>query len=194
MGRMTTPVPASFGNLVVLKKGTVLYTPSKGAKLIVVHAVGAGGSGGGGVTGAAGNTSAGSGGGSGSYAKKVISALKASYAIVVGAGGAAPAAGNNNGNVGADTTFDVAVVVSQLRPRCSLLALLVDLPRPVLVTSSPMERADSRPTVSLARSPIPARAHRASALTVDRAVRMSQLRALAWLPGLTAVAGPVATA
>jgi hypothetical protein len=43
MGRMTTPMPASFGNLVVINPGTVAYTPSKNAKLLVVHCVGGGG-------------------------------------------------------------------------------------------------------------------------------------------------------
>jgi hypothetical protein len=62
MGRMTTPMPASFGNLVVINPGTIAYTPSKNAKLLVVHCVGGGGSGGGGVTGGA-AASSGSGGG-----------------------------------------------------------------------------------------------------------------------------------
>lgn len=84
--------------------GTGTYTPTAGASVAYVEAIGGGGAGGGVAT-AATNSGAAGGGGGGAYSTIWLSSLAASYAVAVGAGGAAGAAGGSGGGTGGDTTF-----------------------------------------------------------------------------------------
>ena len=87
--------------------GTFTYTPTIGAKSIVVEAQGGGASAGGVSAPAAGQAAASAGGMSGAYGKSwfQISALTSTVTVTVAAGGAAPAAGANIGNNGGTTSF-----------------------------------------------------------------------------------------
>jgi hypothetical protein len=86
--------------------GSGTYTPTTGAKRILVEVWGGGG-GGGGVNGQGANTwGKGAGGGGGGYCSKwLASTLDASYSYTVGAGGNGGTAGANSGAVGGDSTF-----------------------------------------------------------------------------------------
>ena len=96
-------ITAATGRLLNVQKfstaGTYTYTPTSGAKSLVVEVIGAGG-GGGSASGA--STSAvalGSGGGGGGYAKSYLTSVPTSQSVVVGAGGA-PATNGGNSSFG----------------------------------------------------------------------------------------------
>jgi hypothetical protein len=107
----TTPTWASVGlpnatNVLFLTTGTT-YTPTAGARALLVECL-AGGGGGGGAPTASSNLSVGSGGASGGYSATYLSGtLKSSYAYQIGAGGTAGAAtAGLSGGTGGDTAFD----------------------------------------------------------------------------------------
>lgn len=89
---MTALTPGRLLNVQVFTtSGT--YTPTNGAKKIVVEVLGAGGGGG---SSSAANTSAnglGTGGGGGGYAKSYLTSVPASQSVTVGVGGAAASNG-----------------------------------------------------------------------------------------------------
>lgn len=82
-----------------LVSATSVVTPTSGATVWFVEAIGCGG-GGGGVSAAANSAAAGGGGGAGSYSSKWITTLAASYSIGIGAAGTAGSAGVSGGTGG----------------------------------------------------------------------------------------------
>lgn len=92
------------------RTGSGTYTPTPGATLAYVIAIGGGG-GGGGIDGTVGAAGGGTGGGSGGQCHKFFTSLAASYDFACGAGGAG-GAGAASGTDGGDTTFGTALLTA----------------------------------------------------------------------------------
>lgn len=90
----------------VVTSGTTSFTPTSGARALLVECVGGGGAGGGCATGT--GSAAASGGAGGAYAASwlVGAAVKTIFTVAVGAGGTPGSAGAVAGGNGGETTFD----------------------------------------------------------------------------------------
>lgn len=88
-----------------------IYTPSPGAKSILVECIGGGGGGGGLLAPGTGGHSVTGGGGGGGYALSSITSLAASYSVTIGASGSGGTAGNAGGN-GGITSFGTLCVAA----------------------------------------------------------------------------------
>jgi len=105
-------VPTAGGQLLNVQTFTSsgTYTPTTGARKVIVEAVGGGGSGGGCPATNASQGTASAAGAAGSYGRGIYPINFSSVTVTVGTGGASPTAGGNLGNSGSASSFGSLLV------------------------------------------------------------------------------------